>query len=37
MMEALELEGGAKVSQITTLTPLELCPAAAITDPLEVM
>lgn len=36
-MEAREVVGGANVSQITTLAPLELYPVAAITDPLEVM
>lgn len=34
-MEAREVEGGAKVSHITTLTLLELYPATAIIDPLE--
>ena len=34
-MEALEVEGGANVSHITTLTALELFPAAAMIDPLE--
>lgn len=29
------MEGGANVSHITTLTPLELFPAAAMIDPLE--
>jgi len=34
-MEAREVVGGAKVSHMTTLTPLELYPATAIIDPLE--
>jgi hypothetical protein len=34
-MEAREVDGGAKVSHITTLIPLELYPATAIIDPLE--
>lgn len=36
-MEAREVEGGAKVSHITTLTAVELYPATAIIDPLEEM
>lgn len=36
-MEAWEVAGGASVSHITTLTPVELYPAAAIIDPLAVI
>lgn len=36
IMEACEVVGGANVSHITTLTPLELHPATAMIDPLEV-
>lgn len=35
-MEAREVDGGAKVSHIITLTPLELHPDEAMMDPLEV-
>lgn len=36
IMEACEVVGGANVSHITTFTPLELYPATAMIDPLEV-
>lgn len=36
MMEAREVAIGASVSQITTLMPEELYPAAAMIDPLGV-
>lgn len=35
-IEAREVVGGANVSHIITLTPLELYPDAAMMDPLEV-
>lgn len=35
-MAACEVLGGASVSHITTLTAVELYPATAIIDPLEV-
>lgn len=35
-MEARDVAGGASVSHMTTLTPLELYPAAAMIEPLDV-